>query len=231
MIRGVEEMPDYVPAVDDAELYRDLICRIDGVLYAQCNMDANGQPEEIHVISDMSRAPKQLVRDIQSAMAARFQIKLDHRIISIAQIHMEKEVEDDKNRPAAIAVPLRLAYNELSLTTKPSSVCARVTLSGEDKEGVGSSHSGNTPRGKLYAVAQATLDAIHHYYAVEERYRLVDVRQGEIGSVSSVSVLVEADADMAGSRLLLGSAIDREDLHGAVVRATLDALNRSLAKL
>ena len=41
---------------------------------------------EVHVLSDQSRSPKQIVRDIQSALLARFQLDLDHRIISVAQI-------------------------------------------------------------------------------------------------------------------------------------------------
>ncbi|MBA2726370.1 MAG: hypothetical protein H0U53_10310, partial [Actinobacteria bacterium] len=47
---------------------------------------ANGAPSEIHIVSTSTRAPKQVVRDVQSLATAGFGMQIDHRIVSIVQL-------------------------------------------------------------------------------------------------------------------------------------------------
>ena len=67
------------------EDWKSLISRLPGVLGVEFTL-TDGVVREVHVLSDQSRGPKQIVRDVQSAMLAKFQVELDHRIISVAQI-------------------------------------------------------------------------------------------------------------------------------------------------
>ena len=67
------------------ETWKAPVTRLPGVLGAEFTLE-NGPVREVHILSDQSRSPKQIVRDVQSAMLAKFQVELDHRIVSVAQI-------------------------------------------------------------------------------------------------------------------------------------------------
>ena len=56
-----------------------------------------GEIDEIHVLALPSKAPKQLVRDIESTLMAAFGVAIDHKKISIAQLGQESvpQAEDD----------------------------------------------------------------------------------------------------------------------------------------
>jgi len=48
-----------------------------------------GHIQEVHVLALPTKSPKQLVRDIESTIMARFGIPIDHKKISIAQLGHE----------------------------------------------------------------------------------------------------------------------------------------------
>jgi hypothetical protein len=64
----------------------DAVRRIQGVRAASVITLGDGRPTEIHVLAAPGRAPKQIVRDIQSLAMAQFDLELDHRIVSIVQL-------------------------------------------------------------------------------------------------------------------------------------------------
>ena len=85
--------------------WKELVTQLPGILGVEFSLE-NGAIREVHILSDQSRNPKQIVRDVQSAMLARFQVELDHRVISVAQV------------PGAIAGSRgRLICDRLELTT------------------------------------------------------------------------------------------------------------------
>lgn len=65
--------------------YMDLIDKLAGIIKSHIVIN-DEEITEIHVLSDTSRSPKQLARDIQSALMVRFGVNVDHKLISIAQI-------------------------------------------------------------------------------------------------------------------------------------------------
>ena len=69
--------------------YQKLICQLEGVLSVQFVTNASGELEELHVLANKERNPKQLVRDIQSAMYAQYNLDVDYKVISIAQIDQD----------------------------------------------------------------------------------------------------------------------------------------------
>ena len=69
--------------------------KVPGVRSARIIGD-NGSPSEIHIVSTSSRAPKQVVRDVQSLATAGFGIQIDHRIVSIVQL--DEPLEPDPPR-------------------------------------------------------------------------------------------------------------------------------------
>jgi hypothetical protein len=74
---------------------QELINDVEGVVSSKVKLDDTGNLVEIHALADKSRNAKQIVRDIQSAVTAKFDLEIDHRIISIAQLSCDSVMQKD----------------------------------------------------------------------------------------------------------------------------------------
>lgn len=83
-----------VSAADIESVIRSLTT----VQSARVVLGKTGDIEEIHVLTDASRAPKQLVRDVESALMAEFGLELDHKKVSIAQTTTGKQPKFAESR-------------------------------------------------------------------------------------------------------------------------------------
>ena len=59
--------------------------RIPGVEAARVVMNGSA-PSEVHVITQPTKPPKQVVRDVQSVALASLGVQLDRRIVSVVQV-------------------------------------------------------------------------------------------------------------------------------------------------
>lgn len=118
------------PDVDVPAMERDL-ARIPAVSSARVVED-DGQVNEVHIVCGTGRSPKLIGRDVQSLLAARWGVDIDHRKVSVVQL---------EDGGAAAAVDL----TEEDLTAAPSAQCAvddgalrlvriTVAVSGDDAE-------------------------------------------------------------------------------------------------
>jgi len=62
-----------------------LLTSLSGVLSARVVVNGVGEVTEIHVLVQAGQAPKQVVRNVESALLAQLGLKVDHRKISVAQ--------------------------------------------------------------------------------------------------------------------------------------------------
>lgn len=210
-------------AVSREDTWKRLICKIDGVQSARVVFGPQGEAAEIHVISDERRGAKQVTRDIQSALMAAFDVEVDYRVISVARIPVEEKAPE--------IVPLRreirLLYEGIDLHTKRDSMSISVRLGydGQEFEGLASCQSGVFSRQRM--VAMATVAAINEF-ATDPLFELVDVQTVLMSGRNAILVSVNCTW---GQELLLGSAFLRDDADRAVVKATMDAVNRRLSYL
>lgn len=58
------------------------VARIPGIQAVRVVTDAD-RIAEVHVLANRARAPKQLVRDIQSVVLTNFGYEIDYRIVSV----------------------------------------------------------------------------------------------------------------------------------------------------
>jgi len=65
--------------------FEDVITKIQGVTHSKVVYN-DEEVEEVHIIANTIRSPKQIVRDIESALLAIFDYRIDRKLISIAQI-------------------------------------------------------------------------------------------------------------------------------------------------
>lgn len=66
-----------------------LLCSLAGVVSARVVANPFGRLDEIHVLATPLHTPKQVVRNVESALAAGLGIIVDRRIVSVAQIRQE----------------------------------------------------------------------------------------------------------------------------------------------
>jgi hypothetical protein len=184
-----------------------------------------GVIQEIHVLADPSKTPKQLVRDIESMIMAQFGIPIDHKKVSIAQLGRESIVIDET--PAA---PARARINSVHTDVMGVRAVATVTLEleGEVYTGVAEGPASTTGRRRL--VGQATLNAVEKYTAGTFGFALEDVAIVTLGR-ERVAVSCVILVTPLGEQALAGSALARQSENDSLVRATLDAINRRLGFL
>ena len=212
-------MDQLVPSISSEEAaWKALTEQLPGILNVEFVV-SSGVIREVHVLSDQSRTPKQIVRDIQSALLARFQLTLDHRIISVAQ---------SPGRPGLDS--RRLICDHLELSTGRTELQASVTLRLEDRLRTGVACSDLSASGRSRAIAQAAVEAINQFLASGCRFRVEEARQLPMNS--QTAVLVGLRLETAGRpESLLGACYQGEDPNLSVALAALDAVNRRILAL
>ncbi|UCH34859.1 MAG: hypothetical protein JSV65_00450 [Armatimonadota bacterium] len=202
------------------------IKRLRNVLSVRVAGNGQGDVEEVHVLIDNKRNPKQVGRDIESALMSELGVRVDHRKISIAQ------VRDSEAR----APEPRLQLANISITTDRRLVQARITLSRGEDSFAGLASAPSYDYEQLRLIAEATLHAVTEYLhsAVEddESRPALAVQRVHVSSPGEM----EKDVVMVSVRLihgrgdetLAGLAFVRHDLWKAAACATLDAINRRL---
>ena len=184
-----------------------------------------GTIAEIHVIALPTKPPKQLVRDIESTLMARFGIPVDHKKISIALLGQQATAATQSRAESARP---RILSVSASTSGVLASVAVKLEIGGAEYTGNASGPASQTGRERL--VAQATLDAISQYSSASLAFALEDVAIVPLGrervAVSCISLV-----SGFGEQSLSGSALVRQNDNDSIVRATLDAINRRMGFL
>ena len=122
----------------------------------------------------------------------------------------------------------RLAIARLIITADGLGVTATVTLTIGELEFVGSSDGPSTPSALHGIVASATINALADVLGPEHRVDVEAVTVTAVGD-GAVAVVQVVWATLDGTERLTGASEVRDDPRQAVIRATLDAVNRRLA--
>ena len=217
-----------------------LITSLRGVVSARVIARPGGEVEEIHVLTTSAAKPKGTVRDVQSALQAHLDLRVDHRKISVAQ------TEDGASESAEPALPVqilpdvgaplgqsRLLYSSHQVQTERSNqVRHKVEVEWMGDRFVGEASAADLPRPKLEAVANATLEAVEK--ALQEK--LPEGRRSVNLSLDGVKVVEAFDRKfvlvavhaMSGRQLarLAGTTVTDESTDRAAILATLQATDR-----
>lgn len=202
----------------DVAAFQKKIGRIEGVEAARV-VAGNGVIDEVHILARRNRAPKQLVRDVQSLGQALFGIDIDRRVVSVVQLS-----------DADLDVGLRPALVDVSEALDGSRAEVTVTLRWEDRLLVGRVTGAAAAATRARMIAEATLEAVRQgtHSTVATAISSMDVPILGSRKVAVAQVVLVTDGT---ERLLIGSAYVEDDETRAVVRAVLDALNRLLPEL
>jgi hypothetical protein len=197
-----------------------LVEKLDGVISVRFVSDDDGKLEEIHVLADKSKSPKQLSRDIQSAVSAKSGYDISHNIISIAQISGEALVKD--------VMRLKIAGLDISYAKNP--FVARVTLEIGGETFTGAAASISSAGSRTVEVAKACVNAVNTYLKYDV-FQLYDIQKVKLGDFHSTVIAVSYFDTGRNEKILTGTSIIKEDEYYSVIKSTLDAVNRILPQL
>lgn len=161
----------------------------------------------------------------------RFGIGVDAERVQIVE-------EADLSEPVEVPVGLvpsprtadRPAIHRMHLVSSGLDVTASVTLTSNGRSAVGGSRGNASQVGVHRAVANATLRAVEELLDSVARFELDHLEVTQLGAERTVLVGLSM-LSSRGSERLTGAAGVREDVRQAVIRATLDALNRRFETL
>lgn len=202
----------------DYQLFSDIIKKIDGVLYVK-SVDKEDKLEEMHIVASTMRAPKQIVRDIESTLLAMFDYRIDRKLISIAQIDT-----------GVMKRMKRIKYEGVSVETNGSNMDCKVRLTYEEEEYIGVKSCIKTTINRYKTIAKATIGAIKEIVGETYIFDVQDVLLSTSRDVSFVCVVVTIIIKDK-EETLIGSVVVRDDMNEAIAKATLDAINRRIADI
>lgn len=134
--------------------------------------------------------------------------------------------EEDEPEPAST----RPAIQRMHLVSSGLDVTATVTLGHGGRDSVGEATGTATQSGVHKAVALATLSAVEGLVGQSVRFELDHLEVTQMGQGRTVVAGVTL-VSSRGVERLTGAAVVREDVRQAVIRASLDAVNRRIEKL
>lgn len=211
-------MSDIAFSIQDLEL---ALKQIKSVIAARINANNQGEIEEVHILTGSGRAPKQVVRDVESILAAQFNVQIDHKKISVAQLEGDEEGNSamvESTRPKLVGVTLRTVNGMAEV---------KVELLTGDKLIEGVAEGPSSSYNKLRLFVEATLKALapltlDKFIFVTEDVVITQLAKRQVALVSITLIAP------IGEQSLTGCALVRSDDREAVVKATLDAVNRKL---
>lgn len=201
------------------EIIERTIEKLDSIVSCKIISGDNNIFDEIHIVSNGSRSAKQLVRDIQSVLIATYNIQIDHKKISIA------EIQDNSLKKA----DCRLKIMSVSHDNSGQKAMVKVVLDNHRNIFENSRIGVNTSRNIDRMLVDVTLKTVEDAYGYEEVFILEDIKTINI-STDKVVIVVIACLDGGYEEKLCGSCLVKNDYKEAVVKATLDALNRYISK-
>jgi hypothetical protein len=209
----------------------DSLRQIPGITAASVVTGPDAVPTEVHVLASPGKPAKQVVRDVQSMALARYDIDIDHRIVSVVLIG--DDPADSVTAPtgtddqAADEVTIiRPAISAIMVRSGGGITEASVTLAAGDQlfEGKAQGPAGPSHRSRIVAIA--TLDALDDLLG-----QTCEVESASVVSTGSREVALSVLTLMVprtGEQVLTGCALVRGDEADAVARSVLAALNRQL---
>jgi hypothetical protein len=230
--------------IDLAGVEREL-CRIPEVRAARIVADTGGTPVEVHVLASPGKQAKQLVRDVQSVALAASGLDIDHRIVSVVQLDDGNGSAPEQQQVALDAVPNRdreapvadetggerVVFESASAVRRGLSCTAEVVLRRGAQVVTGSAEGSPAAAATQRLVAEAALAGLR---ALEPEATRADVETATVIQVGERQVALTTIVLVVppNEEVVCGSAPVRSgDVHEALARAVLAALNRRLPAL
>ncbi|MDT8435718.1 MAG: hypothetical protein RRA92_03080 [Gemmatimonadota bacterium] len=217
-----------------------LLVDLDGVGSLKIVPDGHGGIEEIHVLTSSTLSPKQIVRNIESALLAHFGLQVDHRKISVARLRSPEisqqpagsgdlPVGAPEPEVAPAAAERRTVLKSLHIDRATGQrVTCRVELDDAGTTHAGEAEGPDFEKSRLEVAGQAVLEALQLCCSEGVNLALQSVSRVESQGHAYVVAAVGAAEGRRGITLA-GIAHVTDSPEEAAVLACLHATNRWLA--
>ena len=220
----------------------ELILTLPGVVSAKIIESESGAVEQIHVLTTAELTPKQVVRNIESALMAHLAMRVDHRKISVA-ITSEAKPKPQAAQPTPRSnfvlvgdltpaggvrryTARKLYFEDVEVRgSRSKGVSCRVTLRKGEESYIGEAHGIEGDRSRLDLAARATVFAIGSAEGREGQLAVEGVKVMEAFEREYVFVGVTV-RNGRESQLLVGNCEIRGSAETASALAVLAATNR-----
>lgn len=205
----------------------NLLTSLEGILSARLVTTPLGEVSEIHILATNAQTPKQVVRNVESALLAHLGLKVDHRKISVAhtaEVAPLRALEETAVRARANQRVVVFEDVVVATGSRSRTMAVTVTLTCDGAEERASEEGPDTPRNRVETAARATARVVERLL---DRHTLALEGTQLVEAFGRTWVMVGVQA--VGSRqgtLLVGSAEVRDSAEHAAVFAVLDATNR-----
>lgn len=225
----------------------ELIATLQSVVSVRIVPTESGGVDTIHVLTTGETPPKQMVRNVESALMAHLGMRVDHRKVSVATTAARHQTPAGGTlsssvlaaalapapaggASAAAATPRRTMYFEdVEIRgSRKKGVACKVTLRRGDEVFVGEADGHESDRGRVDLAARATLAAIAKSEGEDHRLSLEGSKVVTAFDREFVFVGVTVRLGRE-SALLTGSAEVKDSAETSAVLAVLDATNRWVA--
>lgn len=209
---------------------------------------------EIHIVTSSNRPAKQIVRDVETLLAARFHRVINHKVVSVAftghpasapapvappeASPAHESAPSPVPAPAATAAPAaapeladtRIRFRAANVFVNGTRVQAQVDFQwkGLPRSGTAAGHGTRDAGQRL--VAQAVLQGIQDFLEEDLALSLDGVEVARVGGREVAVVTVQLVAHRE-HKSLVGCCTVEQDVPQAVALATLAAVNRVLGGL
>lgn len=201
--------------VMDFGSFEGIINKIDGVINTKVIYEGE-ELTEIHILANHKRSSKQILRDVESSILTSFNYRIDRRIVSIAQIY---DRENSQNK--------RIKFEGLDINSTGNAAECSVKLIYNEEEYFITQVGVKSVNGRRKIIADCTVKVIEKILGQPYIFDIQDVIVNTSGAVTFVNVLVNMIIK-SGEEMMIGSAIVKSDIGEAIVKATLDAINRRI---
>ena len=205
----------------------NLITSLTGILSARVVVTPQGEVSEVHVLTLSDVQPKQVVRNIESALMAQLGLKIDHRKISVAQTADVRPIEALQQEAITTRAKRRVVVFrglEVRPSDRPQRVLVRVRLAFEEREAEAEEQGTDTVRNRVEAAARAASLCLDELLPDNS----VALEGATIIEAFDRKFVLVAVHGLGGreAQLLTGTCEIRESAERSAVLAVLDATNR-----
>jgi len=193
---------------------------MEGIVSAKI-VESEGVINEIHVLSNRSKIPKLLARDIETLLKTRFELDIDHKKISIVTFDMEETERDVPfpSRPLLWSMGWKRGVEGIAVEVEVKLGDRFYRESKNDQKG--------TVKDRHILIGQAVLCCLNTMVS-KTLFTLRGVTVQRFTDFDLALSFVDCRSPRGEAGVLVGTALVREDVFDAVARATMDAVNRTL---
>lgn len=216
--------------------HRDLVAAlraVPGITDADVTPDADGGLGTLRLDLEPGVDEAAVASTVGRLLREQFGLGVDADRVQVVEDAVLDRPNPEQSDPVTVPeqrLHARPSIARMHLVSSGLDVTASVTLSSGDRIAIGEARGAASQSGVHRAVATATVRAVEELADGQVRFELDHIEVAPMGTERTVLVSLTMLTGK-GTERLTGAAGVREDVRQAVIRATLDALNRRLEML